>query len=121
MGWKRLEGNRVLRFTGVTEENFPSIWRRFAVVRIMARFFDAVSFARLPVKGPEYGFFQRDPTAKEFVKSGPAIAAGHKYQWAFEVKHGREALEYIMYDYVNGGGDNNETQRTLREACGLSP
>jgi len=40
-GWKRLEVNKLIRFVGVTEENFNSILRRALVWKPKARFYDA--------------------------------------------------------------------------------
>ena len=41
IGWKRCEVNRLMRFMGVTEANFPSILRRSLVWKPMARFINA--------------------------------------------------------------------------------
>ena len=41
VAWIRLETNRMLRFNGVNEKNFPSILRRSFVWKPMARFLDA--------------------------------------------------------------------------------
>ena len=40
IGWKRLESNKLIDFHDITEGNFESILRRFAVVQIQARFFE---------------------------------------------------------------------------------
>jgi hypothetical protein len=41
IGWKRIELNRLLRFSSVSESNFPSIMRRSFVWKPKARFLDA--------------------------------------------------------------------------------
>ena len=119
MGWKRLECNSVLKFQGVQESNFSSIWRRFAVIEIQSKFFDDVAYEKLPENPARYGFFRRDPTAKEFLNSPAAILAGHKIQWGWEHRHTRETCQRILYEYVNGGHDGGVTQRVMREACKL--
>ena len=40
VGWKRLECNKIFKFTDITERDFESIVRRVAIVPIKARFFD---------------------------------------------------------------------------------
>ena len=39
-GWKRIEVNKMMRFSSVTELNFPSIMRRSFVWKPKARFLD---------------------------------------------------------------------------------
>ena len=40
VGWKRMELNKLIRFEGVSEGAFHSIFRRSLLIRIMARFID---------------------------------------------------------------------------------
>ena len=67
------------------------------------------------------GVFPKRPHLKEFLVSGPAIAAGVRTQHAFESRHNREACEKLIADYVLNGGDDGITEKTIRKACGLPP
>ena len=66
IGWKRLEMNRVLRFEGVSEEIFESIFRRGWVCVFVATFLDEEVYKC--VEDPESkGVFKKDPTLKTFL------------------------------------------------------
>ena len=76
--------NKLLEFEGITEHNIESICRRFAIIKIQARFFDAKYLAQ-HFKSPEkYGVFARDPDAKDFLQSGLGRLAGDRMHLAFE-------------------------------------
>ncbi len=121
VGWKRIELNKFLSFDDVTENNFESIMRRFAVIGIQARFFEAETFKALPGDRQKLGIFERDPELEGFIVSGPAVAAGHKLQYAFETEHGLDEGRQIIVHYTRGGGDNGIGEKYLRAACGLKP
>ena len=84
MGWKRIEVNKLVKYSGITMHNYESILRRNLIVKIMARFFDEAYLKKYMPDHAEYGIFARDPSAKDFAVSGPAVAAGHKVQAIFE-------------------------------------
>ena len=56
---------------------------------------------------------------KDFLKGGPAIAAGLYLQNLFEIKHGEQESRRIIEEYRLHGGDGGITQREMRIACEL--
>ncbi|CAJ1459066.1 unnamed protein product, partial [Effrenium voratum] len=95
VGWKRLEANRMFAFSDVTKRDFNDISKD--------------------------GIFTKDPTLKDFLMSGPAIAAGLQMQHAFEATHREQDCRDIIENYAHWGKDHGLTEDTMREACGLAP
>ena len=78
IGWKRLEMNRMLQFTGVTESNFYSLFRRFGLVVFESRFFAADYLAEFFPGSEEYGIFPRDVSLPGLMRSDVGAVAGLK-------------------------------------------
>lgn len=114
-----MELNRLIRFQGVDETNFHSIFRRSLVIRITARFVEASALVNMPGHN-SYGIFERQPDLKEFLQSGPAVLAGIRVQHAFEATHSRSDCEKLITSFSYGGVDNGDTEKYLRQACGLT-
>ena len=121
IGWKRLECNKLIDFQDITEDNFESILRRFAVVAIQARFFEKAQLAGVELDPDTRGVFCRDPEMDNFYTSGPACAGGLKIQAAFEELHGKKECLDIVQHYTRGGGDKGVSVKYMRECCGLKP
>ena len=60
----------------------------------------------------------KDPTAKEFVRSGPAICAGWKMLHGHMAKFSAAECYNHIENYVDGF-DNGLTRRCMRLACRL--
>lgn len=120
VGWKRMELNRLIKFQGIDESNFHSIFRRCRLIRSKARFVEAAALKDIPDPA-NAGFFLRQPDLKEFLQSGPAVAAGLRIQHSFETAHSRNDCELLISSFIYGGGGNGDTEKYLREACGLPP
>lgn len=82
VGWKRLEVNKMLKFGGVFESNFPSILRRSLVWKAKARFLPPQFLASHYPDSSVDGIFGKNPELKRFVMSGPAVLA------AIRIQHG---------------------------------
>ncbi len=120
-GWKRMEVNRLMQFKGVSEHNFASILRRSFLWRPHARFV-APQFLQEHYQDAEQdGYSPKDPTLKDFLVSGPAIASSMQLQHAFEEKHSRQECFDLIEAYCNLGGDNGLTEDLMWVACGLPP
>lgn len=114
-----MELNKLIRFYGVDEANFNSIFRRCLVIRVEGRFVDETWFEK-NLKGDEsYGIFPRQHDLKHFLQSGPAIAAGLRLQHAFEAKHSKADCLRLVTEYTLSGRDRGITEKYLRRACGL--
>ena len=59
IGWKRLESNKLIEFHDITEDNFESILRRFAVVQIQVRFYEEAQLDGLEIDADTRGVFSR--------------------------------------------------------------
>ena len=122
VGWKRLEANRHLYFTGVTESNFNSILRRSFVYRINARFVEGSHLTDAMYRDHRLdGIYPSDPTLHRFVVSPPAVGAAIRMQHAFEALHSQADCLRLIDAYCNQGGDLGLTEQTMRIACGLPP
>lgn len=121
IGWKRLECNKLIEFQDITEDNFESILRRFAVVQIQARFFEKAQLSGVDLDPDTRGVFCRDPELDSFYTSGPACAGGLKIQAAFEEINGKQDCLDIVQHYTRGGGDKGVSMKYMRECCGLKP
>jgi hypothetical protein len=119
IGWKRIEVNRLMSFTGVSEKNFPSIFRRSFVWRPRARFVEPETMLGAEEKFKANGYFQKNPKLKNFLVSGPAVAAGLRMQHGFELAHSRDACQQMVEAYASLGGDAHLTEDVMRQACGL--
>ncbi len=110
IGWTRFELNRVLRFQGVTEQNFQSILRRSFVWKPKARFFDPSFLDAHYPNHADDGVFKKDAPLNKFLVSGPAIAAGLMMQHGFEASHSRDQCAAIIEEYaaLGGGGGRGE-------------
>lgn len=120
-GWKRMEVNRLMQFKGASEKNFWSILRRSFIWRPHARF---VALQYLEDNYPDAeqdGYFPKDPSLKDFLVSGPAIASSLQLQHAFESTHSREECLQLIESYCNLGGDQGLTEDKMRAACNLPP
>eukprot|EP00973_Karenia_brevis_P036526 5035764-Karenia_brevis.AAC.1 len=71
IGWKRIECNRLFKFDEITESNYESIFRRCAVVRILARFFEPAFLERNLPDHEKCGIFKREDDAKDSLTSEP--------------------------------------------------
>jgi len=119
VGWKRIEVNRMLRFSGVSESNFPSILRRSFVWKPKARFLDGAYLAEHYPEHTKDGIFPKDPNLKQQLASGPLIAAGLRSQHGFELRFTREQCREHIEKYAALGGDGGLTEDVMRSACGL--
>ena len=107
------------RFFGVTSENLNSILRRTLVVKFRAVFHDQFYIAAHAVEPEKHGIFVRDPTLKDFLKSGPACLATLRVLWQFAGMYSAEECRQVLEDYVMNGGDDGLTEACVRIACNL--
>ena len=66
VGWKRMELNRRVRFTGVTDRIFHSNFRRCLIIRMQGRFVDPAYYSKHMLGSAKYGVFPRQPDLKAF-------------------------------------------------------
>jgi hypothetical protein len=118
IGWKRIELNRLLRFSGVTESNFPSILRRSFVWKPKARLLDPTYLQAHYPEHEKDGVFAKNAKLRDFLVSGPAIAAGLCLQHGIELKFARDQCCQMIEDYAALGGDGGLTVTSMRMACG---
>ena len=117
VGWKRYECNILPTFQGVTENNFESVMRRMWVMQMRATFVDQRQYAT--IQDPESkGVFLKDPTARDFIVSEPAKAAGWKIVHGWMMKYTAQQCRDEIESYVDGY-DKGLTRRCARLACGL--
>ena len=116
-GFKRFETNKIMTFRNVMETNFNSIYRRCLVWKPQPIFVDSTSFGDAYKDPDADGIFQKDPTLRSFLESGPAIAAALIQQHGFESHYSRQECVQMIEDYALSGF----TERKVREACGLRP
>ena len=117
VGFKRFETNKMMAFRNVQESNANSILRRCAVWIPRPLFVDETNFGQ-DYPDPECdGIFQKDPSLRRFLESGPAIAAFIEMQHGFETQNTRDACHAIIENYATSG----LTEKKVREACGLQP
>ena len=115
-GWKRIETNHIMSFRNVMERNFNSIHRRCLVWMPKAVFVDQDCLSSYGDAALD-GIFPKDPTLRNFLESGPAIAATLHLQHGFEMKHSRERC----YKTIDECAAQGPTENKMREACGLEP
>ena len=114
--WKRLECNRLFKFEEITEENFESILRRCAVIRIFSKFFEPIFLERHLPDHEKYGIFKREEDAKDFLTSKQGVVAGLRLQQVFSEKHSEAECRRIVQEYTRCGGDNGVTEKYIRQA-----
>jgi hypothetical protein len=118
VGWKRLETNKLMHFSGVNATNFNSILRRALVWKPKARFLNPKFLVHYPDHEVD-GFFREDPTLGRFLSSSQASLAGMRLQHGFETKHSKDECYQLIEEYATGGGDEYLTEDSMRLACGL--
>ena len=118
VGWKRLEVNKMMKFVGIDDSNFQSVFRRSLVWKPKARFYHNTLLQNLHDDHESDGVFLADPSLKQFLASQPASAAGLKIQHAFETHHTQEDCLKLIEDYATGG-DDYLTEDKMRTSCGL--
>ena len=121
VGWKRLELNDLLDFGTIKESSFEAIRRRFAVIKIAARFLEPEVLAALAIGSDpaELGLFRRAHDLEAFLTSGPAAATGLKLKYAFERINDLEECRRKIAHYTRGGGDRGTSVEYLRRASNL--
>ncbi len=67
----------------------------------------------------EKGVFARDPTLKDFVRSGPACLASLTDLWSYARAHAANDCYQVIEDFVANGCDEGNTEPILRSACGV--
>ncbi len=117
IGWKRMELNKIIKFVGVTDMSFNSIMRRSWVCCLKGKFVSKSVLDGIP-DASERGIFLRDPSLKDFLKSGPAARATLAIIHGFLAENNKHACEKLIEDYVNGG-DGGVTEKTMRFATGV--
>lgn len=93
--------------------------RRSLVVHYKARFVDRGEWLRLRDADHTDGIFIRDPTLRDFLRSGPAVAATLRRLWGFMLSCGRDEAQLLIDAYVEQGGDGGLTRDTLMYSCHL--
>ena len=93
--------------------------RRFAVIRIKAKFFDKTYLQDILPNHGDYGIFARDPAAKDFLTSQVGIAAGLNIQHIFGEARNETDCREVISRYTRCGGDGGATEKYVRMACGL--
>ena len=110
-----------MKFHNITEHNFFSIFRRHGVVVVHARFYDEEYLKKYLPDASKYGIFPRKASLLSLYRSSVGCAAGDKVHAAWEDGKSIDDIDRIINSYVLEGGDNGDTCRVLREACGLLP
>ena len=107
----------MIKFAGVTEEHIHSIFRRGFVWKPLARFIDeAVISAHFPDANAS-GYFAKDDSLKDFLRSGPCIGAALQLKHGFELKHNKSECAMLTEGYAS----QPLTEDALRAACSLPP
>ena len=109
----------MLNFAGVTEENIHSIFRRGFVWKPLAMFTaDAVISTHSPDANAS-GYFAKDDSLKDFLRSSPCIGAALRLQPGFELKHNINKSECAML--IERYASQPVTEDALLAACSLPP
>ena len=116
-GMKRFEMNKLPDFGDVEEAVFNSILRRSLVIKHEARFVERDVLQNIE-NADAKGIFLKDPTAKEFVRSGPAITAGWKMLHGHMAQYTTAQCYNHIEQYVDRF-DGGLTRRCMRLACRL--
>ena len=115
--WLRYEVNSMFTLSGVTEANFTSAFRRGFVWEPKARFIDSQIIAGCYPDANMDGYFAKNDELKDFLRSGPCVAAALLLQHAFEVQYSRQECRQLIEDYAA----KPLTEDMMRKACGLPP
>ena len=109
-----------MRFSGVDEEGFDSLFRRSLVVAINGQFANASTVHRMggPVEAAKQGVFQKDPTLKAFLKDARTVAVSLKKVHGFAVCTSLKKCVEIIEEYV-ASKDGGMTFKSIRSACNL--
>ena len=113
--WLRYEVNSMFTLSGVTEGNFQSAYRRAFVWEPKARFLDPRVISGPYPDANMDGYFMKNDELKDFLRSGPCVAAARGLQHAFEIKHSRDECRKLIEDYAA----KPLTEDMMRKACGL--
>ena len=82
------------------------------------RFVSEEELAQIPHASAQ-GVFLKDPTLKDFLKSGPARLVTIKMVHGFALRNRNTGCFKIIDDYATGG-DGGLTRQCMRLACGMS-
>ena len=121
VGWKRIELNRIFHFEEITEQNIESILRRFAVIKIHAKFYEKQYLDKHLADHEQYGIFAREKDAKAFLTSSQGVVAGLRIHQVFAEENSLQQLDDKIIKFTRCGGDNGVTEKSIREACRLPP
>ena len=80
---------RLVRFTGVSEKEFNSIFRRSLVIKFKARFVDPQWLRENLPNAEQYGVFPRREDLKELLTTSVGALCGLRIQHAFEARNTR--------------------------------
>lgn len=119
IGWVRIEVNSLLAFNDLTEDEFESIMRRSAVIKIAARLSDRQYLEANFPSHAEYGIFARDPAFTIEFQTMQYAAAWNRTLHFFERQHGEQQCRGIIVAYTRGGKEGGLTERYMRCACSL--
>jgi len=86
-----------------------------------ATFIDEVEFRAAPTDNARHGRFPRDQSLRDFLRSGPAVAATIKILWGFMSEKSGDMRVDLIEAYVLRGGDKGLAWASMRLACGLPP
>ena len=113
--WLRYEVNSMFTLSGVTESNFQSAYRRAFVWEPKARFIDPQVIEQVYQDANMDGYFGKNDELKDFLRSGPCVAAALRLQHAFEVQHSRDRCRQLIEEYAA----KPLTEDMMRKACSL--
>ena len=122
IGLKRFEFNSMIIFSGVTHENFYSLYRRALIILYQCRVYDPRYIEKhCGVNPASRGIFPRDPSLKKKLGSPGSGAVMVKLLRGFMEQNSSDNCVQMMEDYAMNGGDNGATRLELMKACNLNP
>jgi len=121
VGWKRLELNSLLRFTGISEKTLLEHFLQGVVMEYRATFIDEVAFRAAPTDNARHGRFHRDGSLRGFLRFGPPVAATIKILWGFTSEKSGDTRVDLIEACVLRGGYKGLAWASMRLACGLPP
>ena len=95
------------------------MFRRVLAARYKALFLEASYITQHMQNADAQGIFPKDPTLKDFLRSGPACLATLRVIWQYAHTHSAEACSNCLEEYVLQGKDEGFTELCVRRACGL--
>jgi len=95
------------------------LMRRAFVWKPKARFLDEKYLREHYPNHERDGAFPKNPKLRKFLVSGPASAAGLRFQPGFEAVNSRDACYARIEAWAALGGDGGLTEDSMRIACGL--